>query len=165
MNLNEIELKIVTLETKHILENLLNLYLHDLSEFAYDLKINKNGQFEYDGMGFYFSQEELKPFFICFHDEIVGFVLLNSGKFVPKDIDYSVNELFILNAFRKKGIARAAVRKLLQIYNGTYEIAQLSRNKLAIKFWNTFYKNEGIEYIGEMQIIDECECYVQKISV
>lgn len=165
MNLNEIELKLVTVEMKHKLENLMSLYLHDLSEFADDLKINANGQFEYEGMQLYFSREELKPFFICLHEEIVGFVLLNTGKFVPKDIDYSVNEFFILKGYRKKGISGAAIRKLLQLYNGKYEIGQLLQNQVALKFWRGFYKTEGIEYVEKIQIVDGFECFTQIFTI
>lgn len=165
MNLTEIELTSVTVEKKHILENLMCLYLYDLSEFADDIKIDENGRFEYEGMNLYFSEQDLKPFFIYLKDEIVGFVLLNSGKFVCKDVDYSVHELFILKAFRKKGIARAATKKLLDIYKGVYVIQQLSNNKNAVEFWRNFYKNEGIEYEEKIQIVDGFECCVQKIKM
>ena len=53
----------------------MNLYLHDLSEFVSDLKINEDGKFEYEGFELYFSSEDLRPFFIIYQGEMVGFIL------------------------------------------------------------------------------------------
>jgi Fe-S cluster biosynthesis and repair protein YggX len=46
MNLNEKKLERISIESKAKLENLMSIYLHDLSEFASDLKINEDGKFE-----------------------------------------------------------------------------------------------------------------------
>lgn len=165
MNLNEVKLEPVTIEFKEKLKNLMNLYLHDLSEFASDIKINEDGKFEYDGIELYFKSEDLKPFFITYKGEVAGFVLLNTGKYIPKDRDYVVHELFVLRYFRKKGIANTAIKNLLEIYKGKYEIGQISSNKLAVNFWTNFYKNQGIEYGESEEMIDNIECNVQTFSV
>lgn len=165
MNLNEIKLEVVAKEKKDILENLISLYLHDLSVYAGDLKISRNGKFEYEGIDFYFSREDLKPFFICLNGEIVGFLLFNSGKFVPKGIDYNVHELFVLKVFRKKGIAGTAVKKLFKTYRGIYQIEQLVNNETAVMFWKHFYRKEGIRYSEKVQLVDGFECCIQKIEL
>lgn len=127
-------------EKINILMNLLSLYLHDLSEFADDLKINEEGKYEYEGIKYYFIKEELNPFFIYYNDEIAGFVLLNGGKYVPGDAEYSIHEIFILKSFRGKGVATIAIKKIFEMYKGKYKVEQLQDNKLAVKFWNGFYK-------------------------
>ncbi|GAA0126826.1 GNAT family N-acetyltransferase [Clostridium sp. CTA-19] len=156
-----IELIPVKVETKHILENLMTLYLHDLSEFADDLKININGKFEYDGVDLYITQDELKPFFIYLEDDIVGFILLNTGRYVPKGVDFVVNEFFILKTFRRKGISTLAIKKLFDNNKGKYKIGQLANNKIAIHFWKKFYKIQEIEYKESIEIVDGFECYSQ----
>jgi predicted acetyltransferase len=143
---DEVKLAPIAIEEKHILENLLTLFLHDLSEFADDIKVNEDGKFEYNGLELYFKYEDLKPFFICFKNEIAGFVFLNTGKFVPKDSDISIHELFILKAFRRKGVGAIAVKKILDLNKGKYKIGQLINNKQAINFWTNFYRKQGIEY-------------------
>jgi len=164
MNLNEIKLEQVTLKTKTKLENLMNLYLHDLSEFASDLKINEDGKFEYEGFELYFTSDDLKPFFIIYQDGMVGFVLLNTGKYVPRDIDYTIHEVFLLRGFRKKGIATVSIKKLFDLYKGRYNIVQLGNNKIAIDFWKSFYKIEGIKYTEIKEIVDNFECCTQIFS-
>lgn len=162
MNLNEIKLERVTMQTKTKLENLMNLYLHDLSEFADDLKPNEAGKFEYEGLNLYFSKEELNPFFIMCQGETAGFVLLNSGKYAGKDSDYVIHELFILKGFRKKGIASAAIENLMRIYKGKYKVEQIVSNKKAVNFWKIFYKKHNIEYEESEEVFDGIECIQQK---
>lgn len=151
MNLNEVKLEPVTIEFKEKLKSLMNLYLHDLSEFAFDIKINEDGKFEYEGIELYFKSEDLRPFFITYKEEVAGFVLLNTGKYIPKDRDYVVHELFVLKYFRKKGIANTAIKNLLEIYRGKYEIGQISSNKLAVNFGQIFIKNMVLDMENQRQ--------------
>jgi len=161
MSFDKMNLVEVKLEEKAKLKGLMSLYLHDLSEFAEDLKVNKDGLFEYEGIDLYFKDEELMPFFICTKNEVVGFVLINSGKFVDPNIDYSIHELFILKGFRRKGIAQITIEKILNSYMGKYKVEQLKENKTAIGFWRNFYEVQGIKYIEEKEEIDGFECLIQ----
>jgi predicted acetyltransferase len=165
MSLNKLELKSITSDQKHILESLMSLYLHDLSEFADDLKVNEEGKFEYEGLELYFKTEDLKPFFIIYQSEVAGFVLLNTGKYTPKDIDYIVHELFLLKGYRKKGLAGATVKKLLDLYKGNYKVVQIASNKPAVSFWKRFYEEQGIQYIESKEVVDELEGIVQTFHV
>lgn len=165
MNLNKAKLERVTVVSKVKLENLMSIYLHDLSEFADDLKINEDGRFEYDGLDLYFKSEDLTPYFITYQGEVSGFVLFNTGKYVPKDIDYVVHELFILKNFRNKGVGSAAIRILLDEFKGKYRIVQISTNKTAVNFWIKFYEKQGIKYIESKEKLDDLDCNVQIFDV
>ncbi|SMC26005.1 Predicted acetyltransferase [Clostridium acidisoli DSM 12555] len=163
--MNKAKLERVTVVSKVKLENLMSIYLHDLSEFADDLKINEDGRFEYDGLDLYFKSEDLTPYFITYQGEVAGFVLFNTGKYVPKDIDYVVHELFILKNFRNKGIGSAAIRILLDECKGKYRIVQISTNKTAVNFWIKFYEKQGIKYIESKEKLDDLDCNVQIFDV
>jgi len=161
MNFNKVKLERVTIESKVKLENLISIYLHELSEFATDLKINDDGRFEYDGLELYFKSEDLKPYFITYQGDVAGFVLVNKGKYVPKDIDYVVHELFILKSFRNNGIGGVAIRILLYECKGKYRIVQISSNKTAVNFWVKFYEKQGIKYIESKEKLDDLDVNVQ----
>ena len=165
MNLNGTKLERITIDSKSKLENLISIYLHDLSEFANDLKINNEGKFEYDNLDLYFKSQDLTPYFITYQGEVAGFILFNSGKYVPKHIDYVINKLFILKSFRKKGIASAAIKILLDNYKGNYRIVQISSNKKAVNFWMKFYEKQGIEYVESEEKYDELEGNIQIFNV
>ena len=83
----------------------------------------------------------------------------------PKHIDYVINELFILKSFRKKGIASAAIKILLDNFKGNYEVVQISSNKKAVNFWMKFYEKQGIEYVESKEKYDELECNIQIFNV
>ena len=163
----EEDIKVVKIgaEKEGILKNLVSLYLHDLSEFSDDLKVNQEGKFEYEGLNYYFTEKELNPFLIYCNDEISGFVLLNSGKYVPGDAQYSIHEIFILKSFRRKGVAASAIKKIFEIYKGKYKVEQLQDNKLAINFWRGFYKKENIIYKEETEVIDGFNVYTQFFNI
>jgi predicted acetyltransferase len=165
MNLNETKLERITIDSKAKLENLMSIYLHDLSEFAADLKINQEGKFKYCGLELYFKSDELTPYFITYQGEVAGFVLVNTGKYIPKDIDYVVHELFILKGFRNKGIGSIAIRILLDKYKGKYKVVQISTNKTAVNFWIKFYEKQGIKYIQSKENLDDLEVNVQTFNV
>lgn len=152
-------------DEEKILSNLVSLYLHDLSEFADDLKIDQEGKFVYEGLHYYFTEKELHPYFIYSRNEIAGFLLLNSGKYVPEDTEYSIHEIFILKSFRGKGIASIAIKKLFEMYRGQYRVEQLKDNKLAINFWKRFYQKQNIDYQEEIEMMDGFEVYTQLFRV
>lgn len=165
MNLNETKLERITVESKEKLENLVSIYLHDLSEFAADLKVNENGKFEYEGLELYFKLDELIPYFITYQGQVAGFILFNTGKYVPKGIDYSAHELFVIKGFRNKGIANSVINILLNTYRGKYRIVQISSNKAAVNFWTKFYQNQGIKYIETIEKQDGLVVNVQTFCV
>lgn len=161
----DIKVEVVGVEQENVLNNIVGLYLHDLSEYADDLKINSEGKFEYEGLHYYFTEKELTPFFIYWKNEIVGFLLLNSGKYVPEDAEFSIHEIFVLKSFRGKGIAFHAVSKILEMYKGKYRVEQLKKNETAIKFWKNFYKKLGLDYVEKKELLDGFEVYTQLFCV
>jgi predicted acetyltransferase len=165
MNLKEIKLEQATLEAKTRLENLMSLYLHDLSEFTEDLKVSEDGKFHYEGFELYFTSEDLKPFFITYKGEVAGFILLNSGRYVPADIDYIIHEFFLLKGYRRKGIGTAAIRNLMGLYKGKYRLLEIVSNRKAVAFWTRFYEVHQIKYSEVKEIHDGIECVVQSFEV
>ena len=165
LNINQVELIPVRLESKSELENLMSYYLHDLSEFADDLKISEDGKFKYDGMELYLSEKDLKPFFINFNGENIGFILLNTGRYVPKGIDYIINEFFILKGYRRKGLGASSIKKLMDVFKGTYFVKELLDNKLAVSFWKRFYKRQGIQFDENSVLSDGFECIIQRFEI
>lgn len=163
---NEIKLEKVTYSRKDLLKNLMSLYLHELSLYSKDLDISNDGFFEYDGLDLFWEKEELIPLVIYSADNIVGFILLTSPPYAPKDIDICIHEFFILNKYRKQGIGTNAINKVMKKYKGKYYITQLENNKPAVQFWQKYYKMNSIEY-SEEQITTEYgdKCITQIFSV
>ena len=165
MTIERVSLIKIEKDDLNILENLMELYLHDLSAFSEELKINEKGKFGYEGLQFYLSEEDLGAFFIYADEELCGFALLNSGKYVPIGVDYSIHEFFIAKYFRKKGVGKRATKLIFENYPGRYKIEQLSRNIRAIEFWRNVYKEYDIEYNEMTETSDGEEFFIQILKI
>jgi len=144
-----ITLKEIDLKEKEILDKLMQLYLHDISLYfpiEYD---EKTILYKYDDINKYFNNEENKAFFIQNDKNIVGFILINITK--EKNI---VQEIFILNNHKRKGIGKIAVNKIFEKYKGIWEVKSLPNKKSAEEFWISTIKeytkdNFKLEYVGK----------------
>ena len=135
----------VTLQTvqeseKEILRNLYALYLHDLSTFTSNITIGANGFFEYEDLHMFWVNDGITPYFIKSDNEIVGFLLLLERPFLKKENDFGINDIFILNQYKGKGIGKQVIESLLKEKRGQYFVIELVKNVPAVSF--------GRKYIG-----------------
>ena len=109
----DITLKEIELEKKDILNNLMQLYLHNISlNFPMDFDSN-TGMYGYDDIEKYFENDNNKAFFILKENEIAGFMLIDLSD--EKNI---VQEMFILNNYKRKGVGKTAVSILFDKFRG-----------------------------------------------
>jgi predicted acetyltransferase len=113
-----VKLKEVKESEKSILRNLYSLYLHDLSKYTSTLDIGEEGSFEYEDFDKFWIVEGISPYFIKFNHMIIGFILLVERPFLTKEIDFGVNDIFILNKYKGKGLGSQAMETLFQEKQG-----------------------------------------------
>ncbi|WP_249599001.1 GNAT family N-acetyltransferase [Peribacillus frigoritolerans] len=150
----------VSKDEKHILQNLYSLYLHDLSEFTEGLDISTDGSFE-----LIWKEEGLTPYFLKKDMKIAGFLLLLERPFLKKDYDYSVNDIFILKKYRRKGTAISLLKELFKQKKGSYFVVQLANNIPAVIFWRKIFSELSIDFEEKKQIVDNEECLVQSFQI
>lgn len=145
----DITLKEIELEKKDILNNLMQLYLHNISlNFPIDFDSN-TGMYGYDDIEKYFENDNNKAFFILKENEIAGFMLIDLSD--EKNI---VQEMFVLNNYKRKGVGKTAVSILFDKFRGNWEIKSLPCSESAEKFWISSvkeYTNDqfNLEYVGK----------------
>ncbi len=145
----DIILKEIELEKKDILNNLMQLYLHNISlNFPMDFDSN-TGMYGYDDIEKYFENDNNKAFFILKENEIAGFMLIDLSD--EKNI---VQEMFVLNNYKRKGVGKTAVSILFDKFRGNWEIKSLPCSESAEKFWISSvkkYTNDqfNLEYVGK----------------
>lgn len=145
----DIILKEIELEKKDILNNLMQLYLHNISlNFPMDFDSN-TGMYGYDDIEKYFENDNNKAFFILKENEIAGFMLIDLSD--EKNI---VQEMFVLNNYKRKGVGKTAVSILFEKFRGNWEIKSLPCSESAEKFWISSvkeYTNDqfNLEYVGK----------------
>ncbi|WP_152657998.1 GNAT family N-acetyltransferase [Oceanobacillus sp. CFH 90083] len=154
------------LESEKIkLRNLYSLYLHDLSKFTSTIDIGADCSFEYEDLDQFWEVDGLSPYFIKMDNHIIGFILLLERPFLKKENDFGVNDIFILNKYKGKGIGKRAIEKLFQEKNGKYFVIELIENRPAVSFWKKLYTELNIDYEERQELIDEEQCLIQIFKI
>ena len=144
--INIIKLKQVKKQDINLLDNLMQLYLHELSnDFKIDFN-NKICKYEYDLKSYF---ENNKAYFILYNNDIVGFILVD----INED-SFEISEIFILNNYKKQGIAKKAVYMVFNMYEGSWVVKVVPNSKTAENFWLNVIKeytnNEfELEHVGK----------------
>lgn len=133
MSTRRIEVVIVPETSKATLANLMQLYLHDMSEFTDD-PMNENGLYDLSQYySLYWQEAERYPFFITADGGIAGFALVR--EFEPEK--FSMAEFFVTRRFRHSGVGKNAACQLFKRFQGEWHVAEEEMNLPAQKFWCT----------------------------
>lgn len=123
-------------EHKIVMQNLMQFYIYDFSEYIkYD--VEDNGLFApYSGLMSYWEGDNNKfPYIIKMNDKYVGFVLVRLIS--SHDRSYSsIAEFFILKKYRREGLGKAIAMEVFDLHKGHWEVYQKNSNKRAQIFWN-----------------------------
>ena len=128
------EIRSVNPNQRKVLENLLQLYLHEMSGH-YPAPYNySNGTFDYD-LDSYFTEPTHKAYYILNNNKIVGFALLiiNNDFIRPQ-------EMFILNQYRDKGLGSFTLKRLFDKYKGKWELKVPPHCKRLERLWTRLVK-------------------------
>ena len=127
-------------EDKTAIENLMQFYIYDFTEFIkYD--VEANGLFApYPHLEDYWRGENNKfPYLIKKDDKYVGFVLVRLIESEERSY-FSIAEFFVMKKYRRLGIGRAIAVQLFDLHNGQWEVYQKDSNKPAQLFWKNVIK-------------------------
>jgi predicted acetyltransferase len=132
----EVVLEPATPADATVLSNLLELYIHDMSEI-FPIEVGAAGRFGYDRLPLYWSEPETRfPFLIRAGAHIAGFALVTRGSPVTDNPDYlDVAEFFILRRHRRSGVGRQAARLLWDRIPGQWVVRVSEANRAGIPFW------------------------------
>ena len=125
-----------TAEQASVLANLLELYIHDLSE-AFELEIGPDGRFGYPRLAQYWSEPERRhAFFLRAAGQLAGFALVTRGSPATSDPEHlDVAEFFVLRRYRRSGVGSAAATQLWNQLPGHWVVRVAERNAAAQPFW------------------------------
>ncbi|WP_437812654.1 GNAT family N-acetyltransferase [Sorangium sp. So ce1078] len=120
-----------------LLSNLLELYIHDLSDVFPGIEPGADGRFGYDKLPLYWSERERRfAFIIRCAGRIAGFVLATRGSPAAEDPDVlDIAEFFVLRRYRRSGVGRRAAVLLWQRLPGKWTVRVSEGNAGALAFW------------------------------
>jgi predicted acetyltransferase len=126
----------VTPDAAPLLANLLELYIHDLSEI-FPLEVGADGRFGYPRLPLYWSEPESRhAFLIKTGATIAGFALATRGSPASDDpTDLDVAEFFVLRRHRRSSIGRDAAFALWRTLPGRWVVRVSEANRAGLPFW------------------------------
>jgi predicted acetyltransferase len=138
----EVVLELATQAGAALLSNLLQLYIHDMSEI-FAVEIGAEGRFSYDKLPLYWSGDERHfPFLIRSGVRIAGFALVTRGSPVtdnPEDLDLA--EFFVLRRLRRSGVGRRAAVLLWDHVPGHWIVRVSEGNRGGLLFWEAVIRD------------------------
>jgi predicted acetyltransferase len=140
-----VSLAVATPADAALLVNLLELYLHDLSE-SFPIHVGADGRFGYEFLPRYWTEAGRRfPFLIRSGSRVAGFVLVTRGSPATEDpTDLDVAEFFVLRQYRRSGVGRQAACLLWSRLPGRWVVRVSEGNPRALRFWPAVIR----EYTG-----------------
>ena len=131
----DVEVIAASPEQEPVLANMLELYIHDFSEFM-DLKLGPNGRFGYQHLPAYWKESNRYPFLVMADGHLAGFVFVRGGSAISDDIDvWDMAAFFIVRGFRRQGVGMKATLEIWKKFPGKWEVRVTDRNETARNFW------------------------------
>jgi predicted acetyltransferase len=128
------------IEHKAVLEQLLELYQHDFSEFD-DHDIGADGFYRYRYLDNYWTEAERQPLLFRVDGKWAGFALVRAG--APHDMA----EFFVMRKYRRSGVGTALAREVFARFPGEWQVRQMTSNPAATTFWR---RAIPVEFTQEM---------------
>ena len=131
-------------EQEPVLANLLELYVHDFSEFL-DLTLRADGRFGYPYLSEYWKSSYHYPFLILVNGDLAGFVFVQRGSQISNDENvWDMAEFFVVRGYRRRHIGTAVAHQVWRRFPGKWEVRVMDRNQKATEFWARAIQN----YLG-----------------
>jgi predicted acetyltransferase len=130
-----IEILAATPEQQPILANLLELYVHDFSEFL-NLRLGADGRFGYPQLPLYWTAADRHPFLITADGDPAGFAFVRKGSQISGDPNvWDMSEFFIVRGCRRHRMGMMVAYRIWQKFPGKWEVRVINRNRDAKEFW------------------------------
>ena len=131
-----VTLERATRDAAPLLSNLLELYMHDMSEI-FPIEPGPDGRFGYARLPLYWSEPDTRHAFLIRCDgRVVGFAFVTRGSPAtddPEDLDMA--EFFVLRGRRRSGVGREAAFALWDALPGSWVVRVSEANRAGLPFW------------------------------
>ncbi|WP_277761681.1 GNAT family N-acetyltransferase [Pseudomonas sp. A34-9] len=152
-----IELHSAPRDELEIIENLMQFYMYDFSEWL-PLKLADHGFFSIQPKTDYWRQPATRPFLIRVDGELAGFVTVDSEIHIA-GADHNIGNFFIARRFRGQGVAQFVISALLSRIGGQWQIFHIDANLPAQRFWAGLIPElSGGDFTRQQREVDGYPC-------
>ncbi len=118
---------------RELIRRMMELYLHDFSEFE-GSDLNEHGVFGYGDLDYFWFEATHAAYIVRVDQQLGGFVLIDN-EVVIEDNERSLTEFFVLRKYRRKGVGRAVAQRVFDELPGKWEVRVIAANTPAQGFW------------------------------
>lgn len=131
--MKNIALELATIEQKELVANLMEKYEYEFSQYTKST-MNESGLYGcIDWIDTYWQDEERRQYIVRVDGKLAGFALIRGSE--NDNIDFYIEEFFIIYDYRKQGVGQFVVNYLLGQHKGHWALVYTPRNLPAAKFW------------------------------
>src|SRR5580692_6829663 len=142
-----------------IIQNLVQLYTHDFSEFWGGTArgdLNAQGLFPAYQLDEYWSHERWAALLIWCDRALAGFCLINDRTHSGLSAQRNLAEFFVLRKYRGRAVGRRAAENVFSRHPGLWEVAVARKNAHAREFWRkTITRSAQCSQFQELDLQDE----------
>jgi predicted acetyltransferase len=132
--LPKIDLVPASPDQQPILANLLELYIHDFSEFV-TIPLSPDGAFGYPDLPLYWTTPGHHPFLLKVDGNWAGFVLVKQDATPSGQLTFDIAEFFVMRGYRRRGIGIEVAHQILHRFPGPWTVRVMQLNQAALPFW------------------------------
>lgn len=129
----DFELRDATLSDRAVVDRLMELYLHDFSEFD-GCDVDEHGLYRYCYLDCYWMEPTRAALVVQVRGKWAGFVL-TSDRTRLEGGERSVEEFFILRKYRRSGLGSLVAEALFERTPAQWEVSVRLSNAPACAFW------------------------------
>lgn len=152
------DVEVILAQDKAVIANLMQLYIHDFSEYWSGLprgEIGGDGRFEDYPLDPWWEAADHIPLLFRTGGRLAGFALLNAASHSGLPVDRNVAEFFVLRKHRGAGLGAQAAHVIFSRWPGQWEAAVARRNVKALPFWRrTARGHPGVSDVEELDRAD-----------
>lgn len=147
----QVTVEAVPASERAVLDRLLQLYLHDFSDFATlgtpHGDVDVDGPFAYrPGLDAYWREPDRVPLMIRADGRTAGFALVNRWAPLDAPLDHALAEFFVLRKHRRAGVGRRAALAVFRASPGRWQVGIAAYNAPALAFWRAVSRDlPGVE--------------------
>ena len=130
-----IDLILATPEQEPILANLLELYVHDFSEFL-PIELGADGRYGFPDLPLYLTEPDMYPFLVRVDGKLAGLVFVRRCPGVSSTENvWDMAQFFVVRCYRRRGVGTQIAHEVWTRFPGPWEVRIMGSNQPALQFW------------------------------
>ena len=130
-----IELRTPARSDRSVIRHMMELYLHDFSEFE-DADLDEHGLYGFGDLDYYWFEPTHAAFLVTVDEKLAGFVLVDNEVLVEGN-ERSICEFFVLRKYRRRGVGRQVACQVFDRMPARWEVRVIEQNAPAQAFWRS----------------------------